>query len=36
MEKEQLIALVKKCQSGDVDAIEKLLQYAHTSGFANR
>ncbi len=31
MEKEQLIALVKKSQSGDAEAIEKLLQYAHTS-----
>ncbi len=31
MEKEQLIELVKKSQSGDTGAIEKLLQYAHTS-----
>lgn len=31
MEKEQLIALVKKSQSGDAEAIEKLLLYAHTS-----
>ena len=31
MEKEQLITLVKKSQSGDTVAIEKLLQYAHTS-----
>lgn len=31
MEKEQLIALVKKSQSGDAEAIEKLLQYAHSS-----
>lgn len=31
MEKEQLIELVKKSQSGDQNAIEKLLQYAHTS-----
>lgn len=31
MEKEQLIALVKKSQSGDPEAMEKLLQYAHTS-----
>lgn len=31
MEKEQLIALVKKSQSGDQSAIEELLRYAHTS-----
>lgn len=31
MEKEQLTALVKKSQSGDQGALERLLQYAHTS-----
>ena len=31
MEKEQLITLVEKSQSGDTKAVEKLLQYAHTS-----
>ena len=31
MEKEQLIALVRKSRSGDTESIEKLLQYAHTS-----
>lgn len=31
MEKEKLIALVQQSQSGDQNAIEKLLQYAHTS-----
>ena len=31
MEKEQLIALVRKSQSGDAAAIEKLLTFAHAS-----
>ena len=31
MEKEQLIELVKRGQSGDVEAMEMLLQFAHTS-----
>lgn len=31
MEKEKLIALVKKSQSGDAEAMEELLQFAHTS-----
>ena len=31
MEKEQLTVLVKKSQSGDGEAMEQLLQFAHTS-----
>ena len=31
MEKENLIALVRKSQAGDPEAIEQLLSYAHTS-----
>ena len=31
MEKENLIALVRKSQTGDTESIEQLLSYAHTS-----